>query len=124
MEHPTVKAAFEAAWADSFAEDEVLRHEEGGWIILENASGMLTIRRELPGTRNSITFHYPDLDSSLSALAIYHTHPTPPELGEIPDPSPADRSISREWKLTSFVIAESAIFIINPLGTVSSGEVR
>jgi len=36
---PIVKAAFEAAWEDSFPDDPALRHEEGGFIYANPTTG-------------------------------------------------------------------------------------
>ena len=46
--HPVVPAAFIAAWADSFPEDEALRHEEGGYIYFNPATYEVIVRRALP----------------------------------------------------------------------------
>lgn len=117
----TVKAAFEAAWADSLADDEVLRHEEGGWILMDTTDGRILIRRVMPGERAAVSFSEPRENPPLVILAMFHTHPLP-LTEEIPDPSGADRLMSRDWKIPSFVIAESAIFIIDTNGNVSLGE--
>ena len=41
---PAVKAAMDAAWADSNADNATTRHEEGGWIY-EDADGNITVGR-------------------------------------------------------------------------------
>jgi hypothetical protein len=49
-----VQAAFAAAWADSLADDDQLRHEEGGYIYA-NPSGDVLARRALSGVRRHST---------------------------------------------------------------------
>ncbi len=41
---PIVRAAFAAAWADSFHDDPQLRHEEGGFIYYNPITGAISIR--------------------------------------------------------------------------------
>lgn len=49
-QHPVVRAAFAAAWADSLADDPVQRHEEGGYIYTD-LTGTVIVRRAPPGGR-------------------------------------------------------------------------
>jgi hypothetical protein len=41
----TVLKALEDAWADSKADDAAQRHEEGGWIYMDLATGQLLAQR-------------------------------------------------------------------------------
>ncbi len=46
---PVVRAALAAAWADSFPDDPLLRHEEGGFIYANPTTGEIIVRRVPPG---------------------------------------------------------------------------
>lgn len=74
---PVVKAAIEAAWADSNAGNATHRHEEGGWIY-EDASGNLTVDPWPSGNRSSITPGPPAPPEGSKVVGEFHTHPNPP----------------------------------------------
>ena len=40
-----VQQALEQAWNDSLPGDPVQRHEEGGWIYMDNTTGIVVVRR-------------------------------------------------------------------------------
>jgi hypothetical protein len=42
-----VQHALEQAWNDSPPGDPGQRHEEGGWIYIDNTTGMVVVRRAL-----------------------------------------------------------------------------
>lgn len=45
MVNPIVVQAIEQAWIDSQPSDPLLRHEEGGWIFIDTATGQIAVRR-------------------------------------------------------------------------------
>jgi hypothetical protein len=49
-----VQQALEQAWLDSQADDPALRHEEGGWIYMDTATGQVSVRRASAGTRSQV----------------------------------------------------------------------
>ena len=77
---PAVKAAMEAAWADSSADNATTRHEEGGWIY-EDADGNLTVERWPAGNRSSIDPLPPSPPPGGKVVGEFHTHPNwhPPD---------------------------------------------
>jgi len=77
---PVVKAAIQAAWEDSSADNATTRHEEGGWIY-EDASGNLTVQRWPSGNRSSIEAPPPTPPPGGQVVGEFHTHPNwhPPD---------------------------------------------
>lgn len=78
--NPVVKAAMDAAWADSNADNATTRHEEGGWIY-EDADGNLTVQRWPSGNRSSIDAPPPTPPPGGQVVGEFHTHPNwhPPD---------------------------------------------
>jgi YD repeat-containing protein len=78
--NPAVKAAMDAAWADSNADNATTRHEEGGWIY-EDADGNLTVQRWPAGNRSSIDASPPAPPPGGQVVGEFHTHPNwhPPD---------------------------------------------
>jgi hypothetical protein len=123
MEGPTVdellasdvvQAGFASAWADSFADTAVPPHEEGGFIIMNTLDFSLLVHRGQPGTVDSFTFVWPDLEDPWRVVAIFHTHPNSKRDGWRPMHSDEDLVIVHDWNLPSFVISEAGIFIEGP----------
>lgn len=110
----TVRAAFAAAWADSFADDSQLRHEEGGFIYYNPTTGAIAIRRTRPGAKSELDLSYPPAVRDSYLVAIFHTHPTPAAVGFMPDPSRADHRLADGAGLPFFTIAEEQIYVIGP----------
>jgi hypothetical protein len=111
--NPVVQAAFAAAWADSLADDAVLRHEEGGFIYADT-SGNVIVRRAPPGRRWLIDLSIPPNVSGYFLVATYHTHPTPIAEGGNPDPSADDRQCGDESGIPWFVVSELGIAAVGP----------
>lgn len=114
--HPVVRAAFRAAWADSFPDDATLRHEEGGYIYANPTTGEIAVRRTLPGHRKYLNLNNPPELVGYFLIATYHTHPTLIADGGDPDPSRDDVY----WAFDSGV----PWFIVSELGVVSVGPDR
>jgi len=49
MYYLVVQQALEQAWDDSLPGDPVQRHEEGGWIYMDNTTGIVVVRRAPAG---------------------------------------------------------------------------
>ena len=107
-------AAFAAAWADSFPDDPALRHEEGGYIYCEAATGRLIVRRAMPGGERTINLSHPPRLPGCFLVATYHTHPNSAALGWQPDPSLQDRIAADGSGVPWFVVAEQQVFICGP----------
>lgn len=112
--HPLVVTAFAAAWADSFADDPKLRHEEGGWIYQHATSGEVVIRRTLPGLRNRILLSCPPPVADYFLVATYHTHPNPTAQGWLPDPSPDDYYNGDVTGVPWFIISDRGVTWTGP----------
>ncbi|MFO0805226.1 MAG: hypothetical protein U0791_19145 [Gemmataceae bacterium] len=113
-EHPVVKAAFAAAWADSFPDDSALRHEEGGFIYANPTTGEIIVRRAPPGLMRLLDLTHPPSVPGAFLVATYHTHPNPIALGWNPDPSDDDRELAEGSGLPWFVISELGVDFAGP----------
>jgi Prokaryotic homologs of the JAB domain len=112
--HPVVQAAFAAAWADSFPDDQALRHEEGGYIYINPTTGEVVIRRALPGSRNTLDMTHPPAVPNAFLVATYHTHPTPPSGRITAEPSDDDRELAFGSGIPWFVISHEGVFVTGP----------
>jgi hypothetical protein len=92
-QHPVVLVALEEAWADSYPDDPVLRHEEGGWIYADLTSGALTYRRAPAGSQAALDLDDPPLVAgSVVVVATYHPIPTRLRMGGTHDPAATIRA--------------------------------
>lgn len=114
QQNPVVQAAFAAAWADSFPDDPALRHEEGGYIYVNAATGEVVVRRALPGGTDDIDLSTPPLVTDTFLVATYHTHPHPPDRVWTAEPSPMDRRLAAESGVPWFVISHVGVFVTGP----------
>ncbi|MGL6097514.1 MAG: Mov34/MPN/PAD-1 family protein [Fimbriiglobus sp.] len=106
LAHPVVQAALAAAWADSFPDDPVLRHEEGGWVYMHETTGAITIRRLMPGRQFTMDVPIPPVLPNCYLVATYHTHPNPTAEGWIPEPSEDDRKFAFQHGIPCIVISD------------------
>lgn len=112
--NPVVQAAFAAAWADSFVDDPVLRHEEGGFIYYEPTTGDIAVRRVPPGERRVLDLSYPPAIPGYFLVATYHTHPNLLADGGDPEPSNADRREATGSGLPWFIVSELGVYVVGP----------
>lgn len=110
MAHPIVQAAFAAAWADSFPDDAMLRHEEGGWIYAHELTKAVLVRRFLPGLRSSYDVPEPTVVPAYYLVATYHTHPNPTSEGWSPEPSEDDVAFALRHGIPCFVVSDLGVF--------------
>lgn len=87
---PMVRQALDDAWVDSLPKDPIRRHEEGGWIYADTATGTITVRRATAGQGAVIDLSIPPLVAGSVVVATFHTHPNPSAEGWLPGPSAAD----------------------------------
>ena len=123
-----VRNAMKEAWNDSFADDPVTRHEEGGYIVL-NADGSLGVERWLQGAGAYIVPPLREIDGTYNGKVVigeFHTHPNPPidETGKkwTEGPSPGDLSgIQAElYPGDSYVIGHNNVYAISKDGVPST----
>jgi hypothetical protein len=112
--HPTVVAAFAAAWADSLPDDPTLRHEEGGFIYVNATTGEVIVRRAQPGEWSELDLNSPPTLPDCFLVATYHTHPNPIAEGWDPHPSLPDRRWAFDTGVPWFVISELGVFVTGP----------
>ena len=112
--NPVVQAAFVAAWADSFPDDPVLRHEEGGYIYMNPTTGGVTTRRALPGGRDYIDLSFPPNVPGALLVATYHTHAIPPHGTIVAEPSDVDHELAVGSGIPWFVISHEGVFVTGP----------
>jgi hypothetical protein len=112
--HPVVVAAFAAAWADSFPDDRVLRHEEGGYIYFNPTTGEVLVRRALPGTWGSLNLNNPPVVRDAFLVATYHTHPHPISEGFDPDPSSSDIYWADDSGVPWLIVSELGVVFVGP----------
>jgi hypothetical protein len=77
LAHPEVLQALAAAWADSQVLDPTNRHEEGGWIYLDVATGLIQTQRAPAGARSRLPLGNPPLMPNHVIVGTFHTHPNP-----------------------------------------------
>jgi hypothetical protein len=90
LNEQVVQQALDDAWRDSRAGDPLLRHEEGGWIYLDTASGAVVLRRAPAGAQTTLDLSTPPLVPGAVVVATFHTHPNPSSEGWESGPSPED----------------------------------
>lgn len=112
--NPAVQAAFAAAWADSLADDDNLRHEEGGYIYVDGTTGEVSVHPAAPGQRRRIELSAPPLVAGCFLVATFHTHPNPVALGWDPEPSVDDLVGAAATGVPWFVISEVGVFVAGP----------
>jgi RHS repeat-associated protein len=83
IDHPAVKQAMNQAWAESNADDQQLRHEEGGFMFWDPKTGAIAVVRAPRGGTHEIDLLHPpeynDKDGKRWALVgNFHTHPFNP----------------------------------------------
>jgi hypothetical protein len=112
--NPVVQAAFTAAWADSLADDPVLRHEEGGFIYVNAMTGEVVVRRATPGGRDALDLTNPPPLQDCYLVATFHTHPNPSHLGWDPTPSSDDYREADDSGVPWFAITDAGIYAVGP----------
>jgi hypothetical protein len=109
-----VLKALEEAWTDSQADDAARRHEEGGWIYMDLATGQLLVQRAQPGTRATIDLNQPPTVQGATVVAKFHTHPNPSAEGWDPGPSAADHKNAARHGVPSLIRADDGIHATGP----------
>ncbi len=112
--NPVVQAALRAAWADSLADDDTLRHEEGGFIYVNVLTGEVVVRRVAPGGLDALNLSHPPELADCFLVATFHTHPNPSALGWDPTPSSDDYREADDSGVPWLVVTDVGVFIAGP----------
>jgi hypothetical protein len=124
LKDQVVISAISDAWRNSLADEPDLRHEEGGYIVL-NEDRSLSVERWSRGSQSRIL--PPSLDpnggyNGKPVLAAFHTHPNPAvdEAGREWEqgPSASDRRWHGQMKLRGFVVGHLFVYEIDPAGSI------
>jgi hypothetical protein len=114
LNHPTIQQALEQAWVDSLPADPVRRHEEGGWIYLDTATGEMAVRRAGSGGQAMIDLTQPPVIAGSVVVGKLHTHPNPTAEGWNPGPSEADRRTDALHGVPDLIRADDRIHVSGP----------
>jgi len=114
LSHPVVRAAIDSAWADSKADDPAARHEEGGWIYLELASGVITVERAATGEQQDIDLFNPPTRAGCVIVGKFHTHPNPSDKGWKPGPSTSDVQYDEMHGVPDLIRSDQGVHVSGP----------
>jgi hypothetical protein len=109
-----VKQALDDAWADSLPGDPVQRHEEGGWILMDTATGTVTAHRAPAGSQAVLDLDLPPLVPGSVVVATFHTHPNPTSEGWESGPSPEDTQSAWLLGVPCLIRADDGIHTTGP----------
>jgi len=99
-----VQQAMKQAWKDSQVDDQIARHEEGGWIYMDKNTGQITTRRAPPGKRAEMELGNPPEVPGSVVVGMFHTHPSPESDGFEPEkPSTADTNSANRVGVPSLI---------------------
>ncbi|MDH3717696.1 MAG: hypothetical protein OES79_06190 [Planctomycetota bacterium] len=106
--------ALDEAWADSQVDDPQRRHEEGGWIYLDPATGEITTRRAPAGGQATIDLSDPPIVDGNFLVGKFHTHPNPSLDGWYTGPSISDQVIDERHGVPDLIRADDGIHLSGP----------
>jgi hypothetical protein len=102
------------AWVDSQVSDPANRHEEGGWIYLDLATGAVATRRTPAGSRSRLSLANPPLLPNHVIVGTFHTHPNPASEGWATGPSTQDEHAARYSGVPWLIRAEDGDYSTGP----------
>jgi hypothetical protein len=108
-----VQQALEQAWNDSLPGDPVQRHEEGGWIYMDNATGTVVVRRAPAGAQTSLDLSTPPAVPAAMVVATFH--PNPSSEGWEPGSSAADTQSAWLLGVPCLIRADDGIHTTGPI---------
>jgi hypothetical protein len=122
---PAITAEIKRAWDDSQADDSTVRHEEGGYIVL-NSDLSYGIERWPRGGQGRISPPPLEVNNRYNGkpvVATFHTHPNPPldesrqewEQG----PSESDRRWHEHRGLRGLVVSRMLVYEIGANGRIA-----
>jgi hypothetical protein len=114
LRNPIVDAAIEQAWSDSLPDDPLRRHEEGGWVYYELATGTISVSRAPVGRRGRINLHNPPEVEGCVVVGKFHTHPNPSAEGWDPSPSDDDETVDEIDGVPDLIRSDQGMFTSGP----------
>jgi hypothetical protein len=124
LAQPAVQQALHDAWQNSLPADSLLRHEEGGWVYVDIASGAISVRRASAGARALLDLTVPPIVTGAVVVGTFHTHPNPSSEGWNPGPSPADVRSAQLLGVPCIIRSDDGIHTTGPIsrrGGLASG---
>jgi hypothetical protein len=115
LNDPNVQQAMDQAWTDSQADDPVGRHEEGGWIYMEVATGKIAFRRAQRGATSAIDLSQPHLQPGFIVVGKFHTHPNPSREGWVSGPSAQDQIVDALHGVPELIRADDGDHFSGPV---------
>jgi hypothetical protein len=111
----TVLDALEEAWRRSLPDDASRRHEEGGWVYADVATGRITSVSFAPsGGHAVLDLGEPPVVDGLAVVATFHTHPNPTAEGWHPGPSDDDEQSAWLLGVPCIIRADNGIYTTGP----------
>jgi hypothetical protein len=114
LNDPAVRDALEQAWIDSLPGDPGNRHEEGGWIYADTASGVISVVRAPAGARAALDLNIPPAVPGAVVVGTFHTHPNPSAEGWQTGPSQGDTDSAWLFGVPCLIRAEDGIHTTGP----------
>jgi hypothetical protein len=114
LNEPVVQQALEAAWRDSMPDNPAQRHEEGGWVYVDTATGAVSIQRAPAGSRAVLDLDNPPTVPGSVVTATFHTHPNPSAEGWTSGPSAADTQSAWFLGVPCLIRAEDGVHVTGP----------
>ena len=114
MSDPIVLAATDQGWVDSLPGDRRLRHEEGGWIYMDLATGRICVVRAPAGSRTRLSLAGPPVVLGSVVVGTFHTHPNPSSEGWDPRPSATDQRSAAYSGVPWLVRSDRGVFHTGP----------
>jgi hypothetical protein len=114
LANPIVQQALAEAWRDSEVNDPLRRHEEGGWMYLDLATGRLTVLRAPTGLMDAIDLRFPPEVNGSVIVGKFHTHPNPTSEGWYGGPSIADQEVDAEHGVPDVIRADDGTYVSGP----------
>ena len=114
LNEPVVRQALEQAWKDSLPDDAVQRHEEGGWVYMDTATGAIVVCRAAAGAQTMLDLDTPPVVPGAVPVATFHTHPNPSAEGWKPGPSAADTESAWLFGVPCLIRADDGVHTTGP----------
>ena len=113
-DHPIVRRALVQAWADSLPASLVHRHEEGGWIYMNIATGEIAVERAASGSQALLDLNNPTHFIDSVVVGKFHTHPNPTDKGWESGPSETDRRTDAFHGVPDLIRADNGVYVSGP----------
>jgi hypothetical protein len=98
------------------------RHEQGFWVLRDDATGRLMTRAFPPGAGAALDVPPTPHIAGQTVVAFGHTHPNPASEGYLTGASPADRGVAGVLGLPGIIRAHDGYHVFGP--GVPGGDLR